>query len=510
MRSLKYFSLLMFFQMSLSAQTYLQNSLDSLIIDPDTIDINQFSISYKFWVELEAINPDLVGNIVVSDFNNNGYNELYSGKVYSNIGYNAVIFELDSFSNFNLVYNFPDTVRWAVAKYDIDGNGKEELILNSLGSRGISVYSQDDTSNYPTTLDFFFSVNPDYQINSSTFGDFDNDGKTDYAFWADASPRFLGIYEFNSISNNFDSVFTYYPMEYSSGIIVGDFDKDNKTELIISSENGGLEIIENNGDNIYNNTWKYDTHLFNAYYKTSTNDFNKNGFNEFWLLGDDLGNNEAELICFEFLSDNNYAPIYKVIIKNTSAIGYAKLITADINYDGVEEVIVCLGNQIFFLNFSQLEQKINVNLLYYFKLEGIGGIYNISFYDVEKKGHFDMFVSHSNRYTKIYKADGTSNINENENLSVSNFNIMQNYPNPFNPSTNIKFSIPERSEVKIKVYNSLGEEIITLLNQALERGEHTIVWNGTDKNNSPVPTGVYFISMEAKSFHKTIKSILLK
>lgn len=93
---------------------------------------------------------------------------------------------------------------------------------------------------------------------------------------------------------------------------------------------------------------------------------------------------------------------------------------------------------------------------------------------------------------------------------MQGYALFNNYPNPFNPSTNIKFSIPERSRVKIRVFNSLGEEIITLLNNTLERGEHSIVWNGKDKNNKTVPSSVYFITMEAKNFRKTIKSVLIK
>jgi flagellar hook assembly protein FlgD len=93
---------------------------------------------------------------------------------------------------------------------------------------------------------------------------------------------------------------------------------------------------------------------------------------------------------------------------------------------------------------------------------------------------------------------------------VQGYALFNNYPNPFNPSTNIKFSIPERSRVKIRVFNSLGEEIITLLNNTLERGEHSIVWNGKDKNNKTVPSSVSFITMEAKNFRKTIKSVLIK
>jgi hypothetical protein len=516
MRFLKYFSLLILIQISLTAQTSLNqkiyNSLDSLIIDPDTIDINQFSILYKFWIELETSNPDLVGDIVVSDFNNNGFPELYSAIYSPSIVLNAVIFEPDSSGNFNIIYNYPDSVKWAIGKYDIDNDGTEELILSSWGSRGIFIYKQKDTNSYPLNLDFFFSINPEYQINNHTFGDFDKNGKTDYAFWADAFPRFLGIYEYNSLSNSFDSIFTYIPDEFSSGIIVGDFDNDGKTDIAFGSIDGKIVLIEAIENNKYEAVWLYETYLFNAYDLTSTEDFNNNNLTEFWVLGEDLNNFQTVLIGFESVGDNNYEPFFKIIFKNTSTFGYSRLLTKDINYDGHEELIVCIGNSIFFFNFAQIEQKVVANLFYYIKIENIGAnsIDNTSFFDLENKGYLNLLVCYSNRYTKIYRFDGTSDIDENENISISNFNLKQNYPNPFNPSTNIKLLIPERSEVKIKVYNSLGEEIITLLNKTLERGEHTLVWNGINKNNNTVPSGVYFISMEAANFHKTIKSVLIK
>jgi len=512
MRFIKYFSLLLFLQMSLSAQTYLQNSLDSLIIDPDTIDINQFSFLYKFWIELETSNPDYVGDIVVSDFNNNGFPELYSALHSPSIVLNTVIIEPDLSGNFDVIYNYPDSVKWAVGKFDIDNDGFEELILSSWGSRGIFVYKQETTNSYPIMLDFFFSINPDYQINNHTFGDFDKNGKSDYAFWADAFPRFLGIWEFNPGSKTFDSVFAYIPDDFSSGILVNDFDNDGKTDIVFGSIDGKIGLIESIENNKYEVVWLYDTYLSAMYDLTYTTDFNDNNLNEFWVLGEDLNNFQSVLIGFESVGDNNYVPFFKIIFKNISTFGYSKLLTKDINYDGKEELIVCIGNSIFFFHFYQIEQKTRANLFYYIKLEDIGAISidNISFFDLENKDYLNMLVAYSNNYTKIYRFDGTSDTYDNENISINNFNLKQNFPNPFNPSTNIIFSMPERSEVKIKVYNSLGEEIITLLNQTLVKGEHTIVWNGMDKNNSPVPTGVYFISMEASGFHKTIKSILLK
>lgn len=116
----------------------------------------------------------------------------------------------------------------------------------------------------------------------------------------------------------------------------------------------------------------------------------------------------------------------------------------------------------------------------------------------------------------VYGDTSTVGVDEEEQLPTE-FVLYQNYPNPFNPLTNIKFSLPKESEVSIKIYNTIGKEIIELINETRSSGDYEIVWNGTDKNGNKVSSGVYFITMEANSknsvdilFHKTIKSILIK
>lgn len=76
------------------------------------------------------------------------------------------------------------------------------------------------------------------------------------------------------------------------------------------------------------------------------------------------------------------------------------------------------------------------------------------------------------------------------------YELYQNYPNPFNPSTNIRFSIPERSHVRIEIYNSIGQHIITLVNEELESGNHEIVWNADQVRAS---SGTYLYRIVAVS-----------
>jgi sugar lactone lactonase YvrE len=85
------------------------------------------------------------------------------------------------------------------------------------------------------------------------------------------------------------------------------------------------------------------------------------------------------------------------------------------------------------------------------------------------------------------------------------FLLLQNYPNPFNPVTNIEFSIPKNSSVKITVYNSSGKEIETIVNGELSAGTYNVDWNA-----SKYPSGVYFYKLTAGSFINTKKMIFVK
>ena len=84
------------------------------------------------------------------------------------------------------------------------------------------------------------------------------------------------------------------------------------------------------------------------------------------------------------------------------------------------------------------------------------------------------------------------------------------YPNPFNPTTTISFSIKEKAPVELVIYNILGQKVRTLVNQPLEPGEHSIVWNGTDNKGRSVASGISFYRMKAGNYSETKKMVLKK
>jgi hypothetical protein len=108
-------------------------------------------------------------------------------------------------------------------------------------------------------------------------------------------------------------------------------------------------------------------------------------------------------------------------------------------------------------------------------------------------------------------ADISTAINEsNTDILPISFELEQNYPNPFNPTTSIRFGLPTKSHVSIKVYNLLGQEITSLVNEELSAGTHTTEWDGRDKSRTEVASGIYFYKLIAGDFVDTKKMMLIK
>ncbi|GJQ62872.1 MAG: hypothetical protein SCALA702_19250 [Melioribacteraceae bacterium] len=105
--------------------------------------------------------------------------------------------------------------------------------------------------------------------------------------------------------------------------------------------------------------------------------------------------------------------------------------------------------------------------------------------------------------------DGTVSFSESISVEVtsipSEFNLTQNYPNPFNPTTNITFAIPENGNVKLSVYNMLGEEIAVLINGYREAGNYEVTFNASALNS-----GIYLYKIEAGNFVNIKKMMLVK
>ena len=99
---------------------------------------------------------------------------------------------------------------------------------------------------------------------------------------------------------------------------------------------------------------------------------------------------------------------------------------------------------------------------------------------------------------------------EREIMKTVDFNLFQNYPNPFNPKTTIKFSLEKTEQISLKIYNVLGQEIITLVDNKLVAGKHSILWDGKNCNGQPVGTSVCFAKLISGRKSQIKKMLLLR
>jgi hypothetical protein len=97
-----------------------------------------------------------------------------------------------------------------------------------------------------------------------------------------------------------------------------------------------------------------------------------------------------------------------------------------------------------------------------------------------------------------------------DELMPPGFSLRQNYPNPFNRTTKITYSLHRRSDVKLSIFNLLGQEVYTCAFHNQDAGQHTIKWDGLDQNGHEVGSGIYLYLIRSGSFAEAKKMLLLK
>jgi hypothetical protein len=125
-----------------------------------------------------------------------------------------------------------------------------------------------------------------------------------------------------------------------------------------------------------------------------------------------------------------------------------------------------------------------------------------------------------NSYIDVTEAllqDGSYSLNQVASLGSAQvqtrpeiFGLADNYPNPFNPETTLKYQLPEAADVKLEVYNVVGQVVRTLVADHQNAGRYVVQWDATNDNGQPLSSGIYFYHIQAGDFQKTKKMLLLK
>lgn len=508
---------------------------DSTIIDLRTIDTTLYYHKYSFWQEVPIHNWDF-DHLRIGEVNYNKKPELYGSRKFFWSDFEPVtIYELNDYGNFDFKYQY-DSVLITRNIYDVNKDGQEEVLLTktpyySLGNEQ-RFFSKPTETSFATQLNFTLTYNGGAQMNDITLGDFDGDEYTDLLFANSGWPD-VHIFEYNPVINNFDSIYRFDvnepPPWGNSGFSVADFDLDGKTDIVFGTGRGNVFVLEAEGDNQYTDSWQGSVESNHAYIHTWSNDIDKNGKPEFWVLADAYYNGigTTRITIFETNGDNSYQAVGRVDLVGVFSFYAGTMQAVDIDNDGIQEITVCIDGNFLILKFNGSRDH-HTYEVYYIKQNELSTqdeyqVYTgATIYDLQNTGENEILISmyhtvevqpsfYQTRYvTKIYKADSTTSINDDGIITSTNVKFYQNYPNPFNPVTNIRFELSEASSVTLKVYSILGKEIKLLIEKNLPAGEYSIQWDGKDNEGNILPGGVYFIQMVAGKKRHTIKTVLLK
>jgi hypothetical protein len=124
---------------------------------------------------------------------------------------------------------------------------------------------------------------------------------------------------------------------------------------------------------------------------------------------------------------------------------------------------------------------------------------------------FTMYDNDTRGLVYIFSGTKTTDVEDDHQTELpQTFALGQNYPNPFNPSTQIKFSLPTKSDVRLVVYNIAGQVVKVLVDEPLRGGSYTATWDGRDQKNRVVASGIYLYRLEAGKYSESRKMVLLK
>jgi len=387
---------------------------------------------------------------------------------------------------------------------ELDGDTNTEIVMTHRGGNGmfltiIELVTTDLANGVTVNVEFLeeFSLTGGtaadtvhYSMKNTGFGitDIDGDGSKEIIMFDD-NTGLVRVYE----GYLFVAEWQPNPSGWVTGATVKsqipalDFDKDGVLELYLNDSKGQTWIITPNGD-VATMFADANWHLLHDW--KVGNIYNEGGEMRGCLAGDLDRDNKPDI----YFAGNNFGSIM------------------DMEYDGGD---VTDGD-----NYSYYVTAIDAN-------DAVDGGHfaraaNIALGDMDNDGHREVVAivpwtggnpvaNLKGLYVFEFESTtlGVEGVGESFEVPMT-YSLRQNYPNPFNPVTHISYDIIEATNVTIQIYDLLGHNVKTLVNERKDVGFYTTIWNGLDHNGSKVASGVYIYRLETERFTATKKMLLLK
>ena len=391
---------------------------------------------------------------------------------------------------------------------DLDSDGDFDLAYGT-SSGTIYVYRNNGTSSnsdfqyYP---DYFKIIRLDGNSSTVSLADFDGDGDNDLlsGIW---TGKFI---YFRNDGDDLAPMFTQTTMpfsnlsvgSYSSPVFI-DLDNDQDYDIVSGALNGQIFCyINTNGSFVENST------IFN---------FIDVGYTSIPAFADIDANDDLDLLVgsetgsdyrFYLNEGNNVFQENTTIFSGIAFPNYSRPALADIDNDEDYDLIIgrISGDITFYRNDGDKFSPIWINTDTLFTSVEADQSAHPGFTDMDGDSRKDLILGEYNGNFTFYKnLFSPVSVDDPTNIVVERFHLFQNFPNPFNPNTNIGFRISDFGFVSLKVYDVLGNEVATLVNEEKPAGYYEIEFNA-----SLLSSGIYFYKLQAGEYTETKKMILLK
>lgn len=429
---------------------------------------------------------------------------------------------------------------------DINRDGYDDFVFSAIKANGnppypkgkVYVYLGGEEINNNPIFQFEDFCLTDALGTSSSGGDINGDSYNDIIIgnpynWCDGIGRVYLFYGGDTLSYNPDVTLQRGTPEDFFGehlCMNGDINGDGFDDLIISAPNlngdpnliskvyiyFGKSIISIQPDLIINSSFNY-LPLSQFYLP----DFNGDGFSDFFISSENklyfgsinfTGNDTLKFVSNEQYDNYGETAGYAGDINND---GFSDLILGATGHKNAEGVMV--GGAYIYLGSSNPDTTADYFLEGETKWSTFG--FNCgTLGDINGDGYDEFYIIAPNYPDTTYGNDNVLGkiyvysmkkflvgINEDIEQAPQNYKLEQNYPNPFNPTTTINYFLKENGFVQLQIYDVLGKEIATLVNEGKKQGSYSVKFNG---NN--LTSGVYFYTLRVNNFVQSRKMILLR